>query len=91
MLTQAINDYPIGLILAFGVTGIVVVFFVVRGLLELFIAWAEEKPDTRPHLFNPRYASHCDRCWDEARRRHSEARLRQDWPPLHVVDREVRR
>lgn len=90
MFAHAIDTYPVGVFVAIGIVGIVIVVVAVRGLLELFIEYADCEPDAG-HSFNPLHPSHCDRCWIEAKQRQSEARLREDWPPLHVRDREVRR
>lgn len=91
MFAHAIDTYPVGVLLALSIVGIVIVVVAVRGLLELFIEYADCEADAPPHSFNPLHPSHCDRCWNEAKQRQSEARLRKDLPPLYVHDREVRR
>lgn len=88
MFSHTIDTYPVGVILALGFGGIVIVVIAVRGLLALVIEYADGE---RAHPFNELRPSHCDRCWDEAKRRQSEDQLRKDWPPLHVRDRQVRR
>lgn len=67
--------------LALGFGGIVVIVVVVRALLHLFIAYADG-PEGPPIILPDRI---------EVKDRQSEAQLREDWPPLHIVDREVRR
>lgn len=88
MFAQTIDTYPVGVILALGIGGIVIVVIVVKGLLALAIEYADGE---REHPFNELRPSHCDRCWHEAKRRQSAAQLLKDGPPLHVRDRQVRR
>ena len=57
------------------VLGLVVALAIVRGLLFLFVAWAYG--DLLPHPLNESNPSHCDRCWQEASRRHALARSRR--------------
>lgn len=85
MLAHAFDLSPIGTIVALGLGGIVVAVAIVRGLLAVFVEWADgpesqSPPDSSVGIDRSHHA-------DVA----SEVQLRKDWPPLRVVDREVRR